>query len=88
MIHIHHVNLQPITGGGEIYTRALTRAFVDAGATLTFYAHPVVRLWDSLEVERGARVEIVRTEDERQLLERLPRNGAVVLTQSPISVQG
>jgi len=28
MIHIHHVNLQPIGGGGEIYTRALTRALV------------------------------------------------------------
>ena len=85
MIHIHHVNLQPIVGGGEIYTRALTRAFADAGATVTLYVHPSVGLWDDLE---GARVRIVRAEDERQLLERLPGERAVVLTQSPISVQG
>lgn len=84
MIHIHHVNLQPIVGGGEIYTRALTRALADAGATLSLYVHPAVRLWDGLA---DGRIEIVRTENERQLPERLPEERAIVLTQSPISVQ-
>jgi glycosyltransferase involved in cell wall biosynthesis len=84
MIHIHHVNLQPIVGGGEIYTRALTRALADAGATLSLYVHPAVPLWDGLA---GNRIEIIKTENERQLLERLPRERALVLTQSPISVQ-
>lgn len=84
MIRIHHVNLQPIVGGGEIYTRSLTRALADAGAELRLYVHPAVRLWDGLA---DARIEIVRTENERQLLEQLPGERAVVLTQSPISVQ-
>ena len=84
MMHIHHVNLQPIVGGGEIYTRSLTRALADAGATLSLYVHPAVRLWDGLASER---ITIVRTENERQLLERLPPERAPVLTQSPISVQ-
>ena len=84
MLHIHHVNLQPIVGGGEIYTRALTRALADAGAQVTLYAHPAVRLWDDLEHER---ISIQRIENERQLLERLPPARALILTQSPISPQ-
>ncbi len=82
MLHIHHVNLQPIVGGGEIYTRALTHALVDAGAKVTLYAHPAVRLWDGLD---GPGLEIVRIENEAQLVARLPAKGALVLTQSPIS---
>jgi glycosyltransferase involved in cell wall biosynthesis len=85
MIRIHHVNLQPIVGGGEIYTRALTRALVDAGAKVTLYAHPAVRLWDGMG---GAGLDVVRIENEHQLAERLPRERALVLTQSPISPQG
>lgn len=84
MLHIHHVNLQPIVGGGEIYTRALTRALVDAGAQVTLYAHPAVRLWDGID---GPGLDVVRIENENQLLERLPDKGALVLTQSPISPQ-
>jgi glycosyltransferase involved in cell wall biosynthesis len=84
MIRIHHVNLQPIVGGGEIYTRALSRALAEAGASLSLYVHPAVRLWDELA---GARIEIIKTHSERELLERLPRERALVLTQSPISVQ-
>jgi glycosyltransferase involved in cell wall biosynthesis len=85
MIRIHHVNLQPIVGGGEIYTRALTRALVDAGAQVTLYAHPAVRLWDGME---GPRLQRIAAENEAQLLERLADDGAVVLTQSTISPQG
>jgi glycosyltransferase involved in cell wall biosynthesis len=82
MLHVHHVNLQPIVGGGEIYTRALTRALVDAGAKLTLYAHPAVRLWDGMD---GPGLDVVRIDNENQLCERLPPKGALVLTQSPIS---
>jgi glycosyltransferase involved in cell wall biosynthesis len=84
MLHIHHVNLQPIVGGGEIYTRALTRALVDAGAKVTLYAHPAVRVWDGMEAPG---LDVVRVADEDKLVERLPDKGAVVLTQSPISPQ-
>ena len=82
MPHIHHVNLQPIVGGGEIYTRALTKAFVDAGASITLYVHPAVRLWDSME---GPGLTVVRIPDEDALLERLPANRSLVVTQCPIS---
>ncbi len=82
MIHIHHVNLHRFVGGGEIYTRALTRALLDAGARVTLYAHPAADLWDALSGERFDRVPV---EDERQLLGRLPGSDAIVLTQSPLS---
>lgn len=83
MIRIHHVNLQPIVGGGEIYTRALTRAFVEAGAGVTLYGHPGVRLWDELP---GERVELVRVRNESEFLARLPLERSIILTQSPFSV--
>src|SRR5882672_7600245 len=52
LIHIHHVNLQTIAGGGEIYTRSLTRALLDCDAKVTLYVHPANRLWDDLPVDR------------------------------------
>jgi glycosyltransferase involved in cell wall biosynthesis len=82
MIHIHHVNLHPFVGGGEIYTRALTRALLAAGARITLYAHPEARLWDTLE---GAHLAIAPAENESRLLERLPAKDGIVLTQSPLS---
>ncbi len=81
VLHVHHVNLQTIVGGGEVYTRALTRAFGDAGARVTLYAHPANRLWDGLA---GERIEVIAAADETQLLERLPRERSVIVTQSPI----
>ena len=83
MIHIHHVNLQPIVGGGEIYTRALTRALLDAGAQVTLYVHPSVRLWDGME---GPGLKRIQAEDEEQLLRQLPAERAIVLAQSTLSV--
>ena len=76
MLHLHHVNLQPVTGGGEIYTHAVTRALRDAGAEVTLYVHPANRLWDGLS---GA----VAVAGEEELLDRLPA-GAFVVTQSPL----
>lgn len=85
MIHIHHVNLQPIVGGGEIYTRALTRAFADAGAKVTLYAHPAVRIWDA---PMGERTALIHVRNEKELLDRLPGEPSLILTQGPISVRG
>jgi glycosyltransferase involved in cell wall biosynthesis len=82
MLHIHHVNLQPIVGGGEIYTRALTRAFADAGAHVTLYAHPKNPLWDGIA---DGHIDVRSIETERELLSALPRERAVIVTQSPIS---
>jgi glycosyltransferase involved in cell wall biosynthesis len=85
MTRIHHVNLQPVVGGGEIFTRSLTRALADAGARVTLYVHPQLRLWDELG---SAGVEIVHAENEAQLLARLPAERSVILTQSTISAAG
>jgi glycosyltransferase involved in cell wall biosynthesis len=82
MIHIHHVNLHRFVGGGEIYTRALTRALLAAGARVTLYTHPAATLWDTLE---GENLAIIPAENEAGLLERLPPKDAIVLSQSPIS---
>jgi len=83
-LHIHHMNLQPIVGGGEVYTRALTRALADAGARVTLYVNPSVRLWDDLA---GGRITVVKSRNEQELLQQIPRERSVVLTQSPLSPQ-
>lgn len=83
MIHVHHVNLHRFVGGGEIYTRALTRALLEAGARVTLHVHPAARLWDGLE--GGANLAIAPAENESRLLEHLPAKEAIVLTQSPLS---
>jgi glycosyltransferase involved in cell wall biosynthesis len=82
MIHIHHVNLHRFVGGGEIYTRALTRALLEAGARVTLHVDPAAKLWDALE---GGGLEKVPVESEAQLLERLPAKNALILTQTPLS---
>ena len=81
MTLVHHVNLQPFVGGGEVFTRALTRAFVAAGAQVTLYCHPRNAFWRSLASER---VSLRAVEHERGLPELLPRERSLVLTESPI----
>jgi glycosyltransferase involved in cell wall biosynthesis len=82
VLHVHHVNLQPIVGGGEVYTRALTRALADAGARVTLYVHPRNRFWDDLV---GARVVLRGAANENALERLLPTEQSVVVTQSPVS---
>lgn len=82
MLHLHHVNLQRITGGGEVYTHALTRAFASAGARVTLYAHPDNRLWDNLPAQQA---RIVRVAGQSELIGHLSSGDGVVVTQSPIA---
>ena len=84
MIHVHQVNLQPIVGGGEIYTRAFTRALADAGAQVTLYVNASNRFWESLA---GERIECIAVADEAEFLARLPAQRSIVLTQGPLSTQ-
>ena len=65
-VHVHHVNLQPFVGGGEVYVHALTRALLQADATVTLYVHPQNRFWDDLPVRR------VLVEDAESLEPALP----------------
>jgi glycosyltransferase involved in cell wall biosynthesis len=78
-LHVHNVNLQTIVGGGELYTRSLTRALLDAGAQVTLYVHPSNRFWDDLPVDR------VDVEDESELPARLPARDACVLVHTKLS---
>lgn len=82
MLHVHHINLQRIVGGGEVYTHAITRAMADAGARVTLYCHPENRLWDDLPRER---VDLVQVSTEDDLFARLPQQGALVVTEGPLS---
>jgi glycosyltransferase involved in cell wall biosynthesis len=84
MTRIHHVNLQPFVGGGEIYTRALSRALAAAGAQLSMYVNPAVRIWEALASEQ---ISLVPVENEAQLLARLPSERSQVLTQSALSAR-
>lgn len=82
MLRLHHVNLQRITGGGEVYTHALTRAFAATGARVTLYVHPENRLWDDLTPQHA---EVVRVTEQPDLMARLASGEGVIVTQSPIA---
>lgn len=83
MLHIHQINLQPLVGGGEVYTLSLTRALAQAGARVSLYVRPEVELWNAAA---GTNVTLVGVDDEAALLERLPRERACLVTQSPLSM--
>lgn len=78
-MHVHQVNLQSSIGGGEVYTRWLTKAMVDAGAKVSLYVDPTNRFWDDLP---SAGVEVVPAREPRAIADRLPARGAVLMTQS------
>jgi len=63
MIHIHQVNLQPIVGGGEVYTRSFTRALAGAGAQVSLYINASNRFWDDLSGERIERIAVAGEAD-------------------------
>ena len=81
MIHIHHINLQPAVGGGEVYTRWFTRALADAGAQVTLYVDPANRFWDGLA---GAAIELLAVRNPDEIPSRLPGKKALIVTQSPL----
>ena len=76
------MNLQRITGGGEVYTHAMTRALAEAGAQVSLYVHPGNRLWDDLA---GDRVTLVRAATEHEFTSLLPASPSLVVAQGPIT---
>jgi glycosyltransferase involved in cell wall biosynthesis len=79
VLTVHQVNLQTLVGGGELYTRALTRALLDAGAGVRLYVRRDNAFWDTLE---GSRAEIVRVADAHEISQRLPAARSLVLAQT------
>ena len=81
MPHVHHLNLQQAVGGGEIYTRWFTRALVEAGASVTLYVDAANRFWDGLS---SAGITVVPVRNSSEIVDRLPRQGAWIVTQSRV----
>ena len=81
MLHVHEINLQANIGGGEVYTRSLTRALASAGARVSLYVNPGNRIWDGLV---GERIECIPVPQEAALRALLPAR-SLVLTQGPLS---
>lgn len=81
MLHVHQVNLQPVAGGGEVYTRWFTRALADAGARVTLYVNPGNRFWHGLASDA---IEVVGARGARDIARRLPSRPALIITQSSI----
>jgi glycosyltransferase involved in cell wall biosynthesis len=77
-VHVHHVNLQPFVGGGEVYVHALTRALLEADATVTLYVHPQNRFWDDLPVRR------VLVEDAESLEPALPADRSLLFVHTRV----
>jgi len=81
VLHVHEINLQANIGGGEVYTRSLTRALASAGARVSLYVNPGNRIWDGLV---GERIECIPVPQEAALRALLPAR-SLVLTQGPLS---
>ncbi len=80
-MRIHQINLQPAVGGGEVYTRAFTRALAEAGAEVFLYVARVNRFWDGIS---GERVRVVALDTAAELERALPAGRSIVLTQGPL----
>lgn len=81
MIRVHLINLQKAVGGGEIYTRWFTRALARAGADVTLYVDRGNAFWS--EIHDG-NVTVVPVSKASDISEFLPRQDALVITQSGI----
>jgi glycosyltransferase involved in cell wall biosynthesis len=81
MLTVHQINLQPLVGGGEVYTRFFSRALADAGARVRLYVRPGNDFWSGLNAPA---VEPVPVADAQALRAALPGRGALILTQAPL----
>ena len=52
---VHEINLQRHFGGGEVYTRFLSNALVEAGWPVELYVHNEATFWDRLDMP-GVRI--------------------------------
>ena len=76
------VNLQPVFGGGEVYTGFLTRALAALGVKTTLVCHRRAEFWSRLGLPEGTELRPIGTWDE--LPAQLPAARAWVLTHGPL----
>ena len=55
---IHQINLQRHFGGGEVYTRFLSNALVEAGWPVELYVHSAADFWGRLDMPGVHRVRV------------------------------
>src|SRR5258708_1981974 len=79
VLTVHQVNLQTLVGGGEYYTRAFSRALLNAGAKVRLHVHRNNRFWDSLA---GSGIEVLPVADAAGFESALPNRGALLMTQT------
>ena len=76
---VHEINLQRHFGGGEVYTRFLSNALVEAGWPVELYVHNEAAFWDRLDMPN---VNIVRVASLEDIAARLPTEKALVMTHN------
>ena len=76
---VHEINLQRHFGGGEVYTRFLSNALVEAGWPVELYVHNEATFWDRLDMPG---VHIVRVASLEDIAARLPTEKALVMTHN------
>ena len=77
----YQINLQQQLGGGEIYTRFLTRALQDLGFQVTLLIHPSAHFWDGLGMEG---VRLVQTRNPDEIVTLLPEKRSLIITHAPV----
>lgn len=76
---VHEINLQRHFGGGEVYTRFLSNALVEAGWPVELYVHQDAAFWDRLDMPG---VRLVRVASLDDVATRLPAEKALVMTHN------
>lgn len=76
---VHEINLQRHFGGGEVYTRFLSNALVEAGWPVELYVHNEAAFWDRLDMPGVHTVRVASLED---IAARLPAERALVMTHN------
>ncbi len=78
---VYQVNLQRQFGGGEVYTRFFSLALRDLGYRVVLFVSRKADFWTRL---LPAGVELVRVDGPAAILQRLPQERSLVLTQTAL----
>ena len=78
---MYQVNLQSQFGGGEVYTRFFSLALRDLGYRVVLFVSRKADFWQAL-LPTG--VELVRVDGPADILQRLPQERSLVLTQTAL----
>lgn len=78
---MYQVNLQSQFGGGEVYTRFFSQALRELGYRVVLFVNRKAEFWTAL---LPAGVELVRVDSPAAILQQLPQERSLVLTQTTL----